>query len=293
MLDKYDLTKVVSAKNDILATQYYTEPNMELTAKQKQLILFLVSRIEKGDTDLKTETITISDYCEFFNINYNGGTNRKTLRKSIGELYKKFFFLETAPNIETACRWLDSVVIDHGKGIMHIKLSDCLKPYYLNLQERFFAYQLGYTLHFKSHYSYVLYEFLKSRDHQKDGIIWVEVDYIKDFIAHNKYSKFSDFEKRVLKPAVAEINAQTDITVVYKAFRDTKGTGRKYRKMYFKITPKTDEEMKKIDTIADWKFNRKTAAEQTADEIEVFLDEQMVLPGFESSDDLECVDDEE
>ena len=75
LLDKYDLTKCVVMDNKMLRSEYYTQPELELTANQKKLLIYLISKIGEDDTELKEEEVLISDYCELFGINWVGTKN--------------------------------------------------------------------------------------------------------------------------------------------------------------------------------------------------------------------------
>ena len=245
-LDKYELTKVISMSNDILKSEYYTQPELELTIQQKKLLMFLISKISRDDKEFKAETIHLSDYCDLFGISYEGGYNKKAVRRSILSLGKKCFMLPLPDGTEELCRWVGKVNFDPKREVIKIKLAEELRPYYLGLNERFTAYQLGYTVNFRSKYSYILYEFFKS--HEFKHCFYYDVETAKKELAYGKYKSFTDFKRYVLDPAVKEINEQTDINVKYQAVKEWKS----YTNLYFCVEKKRGKALAKVD---GWKPN--------------------------------------
>ena len=245
MLDKYDLTKSVVMSNDMIKSEYYKQPELELTLQQKRLMLFMISKIEPTDTELKSEVIQISDYCELFGINYKGGQNKAALRNSLKSLLEKVFFLPIAPGVERSFRWVEKVYIDHNAGTLSVQLDNSLKDYYIGLKKNYAIFQFGYTVAFTSKYSYTMYEFIKKK-HEKKHFFYISVDEAKEIFAYNKYPNFSDFKKNVLDPAVSEINEKTDVNVQIKCLK----RGRSYEIIEFYVTPKSGKALLEVDT---WK----------------------------------------
>lgn len=264
ILDKYELTKVVSVSNDILTSEYYVQPELELTLQQKQLLTYMISRIDKGDTGFRLETIQIREYCDLFGINYDG-SNKKKIRESVLALGKKCFILPVAPGREKLFRWIDDAEIDYKEGVLYIKLAESLRPYYLNLTEKFAPYQLGYTVSFRSKYSYVLYEFLKSNEFKQ--FFYYDVEKAKKEWAYEKYKNFADFKRFVLDPAISEINEFTDINVKYEAEK----VGKTYTNLHFFIEKKRGEALARVDS---WKVIE-TKKHQNKETLRNFFSEEM------------------
>ena len=97
-----------------------------------------------------------------------------------------------------------------------------MKPYLLQLKEKFTEYELIYTLNFKSKYSIRLYEYLKSIHYNtlKQYKTQIPIDKFQKILDSN-YTVFKDFHSRVLKPAYKEINQYSDINFEYEII--TKG----------------------------------------------------------------------
>lgn len=269
LFDRYDLTKSVKMANGILKSEHYTQPELELTMQQKKLLLFLVSKIEKNDTELQTVTIQISDYCELFGINWDGGRNKALLRKSILSLGKKCFILPIAPGREKLFRWIGAVDLDYNNGTLQIKLDESLKDFYIGVRNNYTIFQLGYTVSFTSKYSFMLYEFLKSV-HKEKKTVYISADEARERFAYGKYPNFAHFRKNVLDVAIEEINEKTDITVKMALTHK----GKKCENIIFYIEPKTGAELAKADK---WKVRILNKTEQIKQVIDREFGEEIEL----------------
>ena len=135
-----------------------------------------------------------------------------------------------------------------------------MKPYLLNLQERFTQYELLYTLAMKSQYSIRLYEIFKSYEYLHTKMY--EINELKKILMCEHYTRFPDFKRKVLNIALREINEFSDIMVEYKLLKESK----RFAKIEFNITIKKgmNEKMTiwgKIDDIINTenvKTNKKT-----------------------------------
>jgi plasmid replication initiation protein len=94
-------------------------------------------------------------------------------------------------------------------------------PYLFRLAEqmrdngRFYTgYTFRYVLPMKSTYSVRLYELIKS--YQKNNVKWwFELDKLRRLLDCENYTRFPDFRRYVLEPAVREINRYTDVNLTY------------------------------------------------------------------------------
>ena len=84
----------------------------------------------------------------------------------------------------------------------------------------------------KSKYAIRLFELFKSYQYQK--IKEFGIDELKSLLYAENYDNFAHFKKRVLEPAISEINEFTEIKVSYA----TISKGRKVIKVRFEITRK-------------------------------------------------------
>ena len=107
-----------------------------------------------------------------------------------------------------------------------------LKPFLLFLKNNYTSYQLVYVLAMKTKYAIRLYEILKS--YLYIGEYQPTISELRALLQIVGYDMYSDFRKRVLNPAVEEINRFTDIEITATPIR----AGKTIDKIQFKITLK-------------------------------------------------------
>ena len=192
-----------------------------LTAQQQKIVLYIISQIEHYDEELKLYSFEITDFCKLCGIEPKGA-NYNFLKNAVKEIADKSIWIKLDNGKETLLRWIEKPYIDENSGTIQIKLDEDMKPYLLQLKERFTQYELIYTLNFKSKYSIRLYEFLKSIHYKplKPYIQIIEIDKFM-MLLDSTYKEFKDFHKRVLIPAQKEINQYSDIVFNYELI--TKG----------------------------------------------------------------------
>ena len=109
-------------------------------------------------------------------------------------------------------------------------------PFLLKLKQNFTQYEIIWTLHFKSKYSIRLYELVKSIHYRELELYKKKytVCGLKKLLDGEKYKEYRDFKRRVLVPAIDEINQYSDKTVSFEEVR----RGRKVVAIEFTISSK-------------------------------------------------------
>lgn len=243
--DNNPRAEMVVKSNDLIQKSRFS-----LSTNQQKIILYLISKLKYSDSDFKEFEIDLKDFCKCCGINLNSGRTYLELKESIKQIADKSMWIEKEDGAETLVRWIEKPTIYKNDGIITIKLDDDLKPYLLNLKERYTQYDLIYTLLMKSKYSIRLYELLKSLHYNKlrEFTVKFTIDDLKKTIDASNYKAYGDFKKRVLEKAVEEINNFTDITVEYKTFK----RGRAVSDIEFYISTKAP-----LNRLEDyWRFDK-------------------------------------
>lgn len=210
------------------------QSRFSLSTQQQKIILFIISQIEPYDEELKLYTFKITDFCNVCGIEPQGNMYN-LIKRQIKSISDKSLWIETEQGQETLVRWIEKPYIDKKSGTIQIKLDEDMKPYLLQLKEKFTEYELIYTLNFKSKYSIRLYEFLKSIHYNKLQAYTqtISIDKFQKVLDSN-YENFKDFHTRVLKPAQKEINAYSDIIFEYELITE----GRRTTAIKITVNPK-------------------------------------------------------
>ena len=150
------------------------------------------------------------------------------------ELRDKSIWITLDDGSETTMAWINAITMNKQSGAVKVKMDEMMKPYLLQLQERFTTYELLYILAMHSQYSIRLYELFKSYEYRHRCKF--DIDELKRVLYAENYKMFADFKRKVLDIALREINKLTDIAVEYEIIK----VGRKYEKIEFLIRTKKD-----------------------------------------------------
>ena len=246
------MVKVDKVSKNAVATMHnkFIEARYRLTLEEQRILLSLISLIQPDDEDFKDYKISVKALSELIETKHknmyrvlNEATDRlmqriikiETLDENNKRMFEKFSFISYAKYKE-------------GEGYLIISIDKHLKPYLLQLKEQFSKVPLKHLFKLRSTYAVRLYELLKQ--YENTGY---RVDYLPDLremlgVEPNEYPRFDNFERRVLKQAIKEINEKTDLEVSYKK----KKTGRKITHIEFEIRLKqgcTSQE--EVDSLED------------------------------------------
>ena len=218
-----------------------------MTAQQQKIMLYIIAHIPPDATGFEEYTFSIPEFCRVCGI-YKSKALYQEIKKSItGIKALETLWVQNKDGEEETLDWIQKAkIIEKGPGSGYVKitLDNGMVPYLLQLKKNFTQYELIYTLKFKSKYSLRLYELIKSvhfhelEDYERE----YSVEYLRDFLipkaeentGKNEYREFKDFKKRVLIPAIKEINEYSDKTIEMEQVQK----GKKIVSIRFKISTK-------------------------------------------------------
>lgn len=248
---------VVRQSNSFILNKRFKK--FKLSMQQQKIMFFLTSRIQPDDKDFEEYTFKIVDFCRVCGLDSVGGHSYEIIKDSVQALADKSVWVkkndDEKDDTEILLRFIDKAEISKESGTIKVVISDDMKPYLLQLRKNYTSFELLYTLRFKKKASPRLYEILKSRhyDKLKPYIYEIEVEQLRELLnADDKetYKEYRYFNKMVIKPAVKEINEQTDITVTYTPKRN----GKSIESLIFTIETKPPIERLRIGDEVDEAF---------------------------------------
>lgn len=241
-------------KNFVVKANKLIEAKGRLSVVEQKLLATLISEIRTDDKDFKSYKLEIQEISEFMNLNSNAVyeqlklaarslRNKEIIIENINEEGKKSFLVTGL---------LSSAKYKEGEGYLEVYIDPNLKPYLLAIKGEetpFTKYMIKNILKLNSSYSIRLYEILKQWERVRVKKFGVES--LKEMLGADaeSYNIFSEFERRVLKPAKDEINGNTDIFIIYRKIK----TGRKISHIEFEIETqigcfnKTEEEHRQYE----------------------------------------------
>ena len=195
--------------------------NLELT-EQRLIMLAIINARESGHgitADSKLE-IHASDYTKLFNVSIDA--SYKALKEAVNNLFNRQFsyiaeYKRTGKIGTVRSRWVSRIFYVDDLALLEITFAPDVVPLITRLEEHFTSYQLKQVAHLTSKYATRLYELL---------IAWREVGKVPEIeisefrnrlgLLENEYTAMHNFKKRVLEPAIKQINEHTDINVTYE-----------------------------------------------------------------------------
>ncbi len=201
----------------------------DLSLEEQKLILTLASMVQPTDEEFKPYNFKISDFMELLGVETQ--TKYTEIPKITKELMKKVFEIQEG-NTLLQVAWLSSARYEKGSGMVTLKFSPDLKPYMLQLKEKFTQYQLANILSMKSKYSPRIYEILKCNEFKKQKYIEIEIEELRKLIkADTVYPKYNDFKRYIIERTQKELKKTSDISFDFEEVK----TGRKVTALRFYI----------------------------------------------------------
>jgi len=115
-----------------------------------------------------------------------------------------------------------------------------LKPYILDIKERYTKYFYQSMTGLNSMYSMRLYELLKQYEFRKNKNFQIEELKFLLGIGEEKYTKYTDFRKRVILSSQKELKEKTDISFEFEEIRER----RRVVRLDFKIISQKEKILK-------------------------------------------------
>jgi len=163
----------------------------------------------------------------------------RELYQATEKLYERSVIIKNDDHIEEF-RWIQRKAIYHkGEGKVSFTWSEDILTYISQLERRFTQYRLVDVAKLNTSYAIRIYELLMrfNQTHER----WIKLEDFKSLLQlENKYQLFRDLNKRVIKPAIKEINQSSNLEVFYS----TKKQGRKVVGLQFDFQEKKQTQFK-------------------------------------------------
>jgi plasmid replication initiation protein len=269
----------------------------EMTAIEKKIILILISQIKVDDEKLERYKIPLSGIIK------SGGSSRKIYSQAVDiakNIITRSVFI---PSIDRkgketfeVFQWLS--YIKYEDGCFLARVNEDMKPFLLNLKEKFTRYNLDYALKMKSFYSIRIYEILSQ--FKNTGWRQMKVKELRNLLdIEEKHSRYNDFKRYVLERSIKEINKLTDLNIDYEEIK----TSRRVTSIKFLIESKIDLKIPlKIKSEPKRKYNNNfknpfiqdthkmttsnTGIEKTTEEIKIFRESEIAIEQEKETLDL-------
>lgn len=226
------ITKGHIMKKSMTVSQNFALVNAKykLNTSEMKFILTAITQLDsKTDTVLQEYEIKVSELEE----RLQAEQNETRLKQFAKKLMSKPLEVPTDDGWIVA-NWFSDIEYIRGQAKFKVRFSEKLKPYLLELKERFVAYNLKHILPLTSTYSVRIYQLLK--EYEKLTKRYFEVEELMELLQVPKsYKVYADFNRKVLQIAERELKEHTDIYFTYEEEKE----GRKVSRLVFRIYANT------------------------------------------------------
>jgi len=217
------------------------EASYRLSVYEQRIILGCIAQVRRDEplTDQKLYTVSAQQIAQDAGVSVDRAYQH--LKTAAERLFRREVTLHEAPNGKGGAkvrltRWVQEVVYQKDQGTIALRFSQPMVPYLSQLTEQFTRYALTDIARMDSAHAIRLYELLcQWRD---AGQREVSVEWLRDaFQLEDKYPAIKDFKKRVIEPAVEQINELTPLWVKWSQRK----TGRRVSHLLFAFGEKPSE----------------------------------------------------
>ena len=213
-MEERSLTVVKS--NKLISASY------RLGLDEQRLLLACISQIDSRlELSKKDEfTVTAKQFASMF------GSDPKSAYKQIEaaaeDLFERKIVVDNKKEkIKFVSRWSSSVEYNYGEGSVTIGFSQKILPLISQLKEQFTKYNLEHVSRLTSVHAIRIYELCLQ--YLKIGERNFEMSEFKKILGlDGQYPEFKDFNKRVLKSSIDQINENTDIKIKVNPIRQNR-----------------------------------------------------------------------
>ncbi|ENM3929672.1 replication initiation protein [Vibrio cholerae] len=204
--------------NSVTKANSLIDASYQLNVQAQKLVLACLGKMDsRPDVPVSKEvTITAIEYSDHMGIDVKNA--HRELYKAADALFKSTISLRDE-NEDVELYWVQKKAKKlKGQGSVTLTWSDDVLKYITQLKGRFTTYKLRNIAQLQSAHSIRVYELLMRFNSTGERVIYVD-DFKSALGISDKYPLFKDLNKRVIKPAVEELNQRSDLIIKYETIK--------------------------------------------------------------------------
>jgi len=210
----------MSHKNSVVRkSNWLVTASYKLTLNEQRLVLTAIAKLPFDSKEIKRRVvITAKEMLDCFP-DIGEKHVYDEMEKASENLFQRWIRIED-PNQVDKFRWITAkTTYKKGEGRIGFSFSPEILPYLQQLKEQFTKYRLGDISSLKSIYSIRLFEMLMQ--FQNTGIALIDVQEFKERLGiSDKYADYRNLKKKVIEPAINELNQKSHFNVTFKGTRE-------------------------------------------------------------------------
>ena len=232
------MSNLVVKDNALINASY----NLDLV-EQRLILLSIIEARESGRGINANDPLVIhaESYVNQFGVHRN--TAYQALKDACLDLFARQFSYQSLSekgNIQNhRTRWVSEIIYVEKEAIVKLIFSPAIVPLITRLEKHFTSYEIEQISKLNTGYAVRLYELLICwRSTGKTPVIDIQKFRQRLGVLKNQYTAMCDFKKRIIDPAIKQINQNTDIVATYEQHK----TGRTITGFSFKFKQKPQTE---------------------------------------------------
>ena len=221
----------VTKSNNLIDASY------KLNAQAQKLVLACLAKVDPREEIPKEISLSAVEFSELMGVGIKNA--HRELYKASDALWKAEIILFD-DNQKIEIRWIQKRISKlNGEGKITLTWSEDVLRYISQLRSRFTSYKLKNIANLQSSHSIRLYELLMKFNSTGERTIYLD-DFKSALGILNKYSKFKDLNRDVIKPSVEELNLRSDLTIECETIKK----GRSVAALSFQFTQDKQRKLK-------------------------------------------------
>jgi len=212
---------MTKSKDLVVKSNNLVEARYRLTIWESRVFAKMVTMINKDDDDFKMYEISIRELMNFFGTKAHNDYERiKEVPEMLLSRTIRIPNTHKGKDVYDVYSFLSKVTIPRGEtnltdnSIIRVRFDPDLKPYLLQLQEKFLKYDIKNLLRISSPHSVRIYELLKQ--FENTGWRQITIEEFKEILGvEDKYNRYYNFKKRVILQAQKDLGMYTDICFTF------------------------------------------------------------------------------
>ena len=199
------------AKLIAVRSNFLIEASYRLTLQEQRFMLCAIGKIDPYESVPTKLTITADEFFQAFPA--MGIENKeRELKKAVDQLWDRSIIVKDPKQTEEF-RWIQSRIKYHkGEARVTVKFADDIKKYLTQLSSQFTQVALNNVANLSTTYSIRIYELCQQ--FIKAGERTVDLNDLRGWLdCKDTYAQYRDFNKRVLKPSIDELNKKSNLDI--------------------------------------------------------------------------------
>lgn len=232
----------LSNRNVVKQSYELNNAKYSLNAVETDLIMKMIAEIKNEDKDFHPYRFKVSE----IETKIGKKLNRDSLKTMATELRRKNLYIDKGKGSFLVTGWVSSFEYYADKGEIELCFDPKLKPYLLELQNRFAKADIRYIFQLSSEYAKRIYTIFKQWE--KIGEYKIEVaEWQRILDVPKSQMMYGEFKRKVIETAKEQINEKTELEVDYKEIK----TGRKVTHLEWTIKKRAGRQLTIMDVSRD------------------------------------------